>query len=346
MRPYEHGGDVYGDRPIRLDFSVNTNPLGMPESVRRAVGSGAAEDERYPDPHCRRLRAALSAHYGIAAEHVLCGNGASDLILRVCACLRPRTVLLPTPTFSEYGRSAALFGAAVRTYPLRAEGGFALDRGFLTALTPEVDLVFLCNPNNPTGRLTEPALLEEVAAKCHESGAYLVVDECFIEFTDGQSLLPLLEKYPRLLLLRAFTKTYAMAGIRLGFLLCADVALLDRIAAFGAEWSVSTVAQRAGLAALAEEPGWLTRTRSLVARERRWLTEELTALGLTVYPGRANYLLVRGERPVHRQLLERGVMVRNCESFPGLDAGYFRVGVKTRPENKILMDALKEVLYG
>ena len=346
MRPYEHGGDIYGGREIRLDFSVNTNPMGMPESVQMAIGNGGVEDTRYPDPYCRRLRAALSARYGgVAAEQILCGNGASDLILRLCACLRPRTVLTPAPTFSEYGRSAALYGGAVRTYPLRRENGFALDRGFLSALTTDVDLLFLCNPNNPTGRLCDPALLEGIAARCQENGTYLMVDECFIEFTHGKSLIPLLEKYPRLLILRAFTKTYAMAGLRLGFLLGGDADLLDRIAAFGAEWSVSTVAQRAGLAALGEE-NWMERTRVFVAEERRWLTEQLTALALTVYPGEANYLLIRGERPIYQALLERGIMVRSCVSFIGLDDKDFRIGIKTRAENEILIEALKEVLYG
>ena len=345
MRPYEHGGDIYGERKIRLDFSVNTNPLGMPISVQKAIGDGGVEDARYPDPHCRRLRKELSIRYGVAVDSILCGNGASDLIMRLCACLRPGTVLTPAPTFSEYGRSAALYGGAVRTYPLRRENGFALDRGFLTALTTDVELVFLCNPNNPTGRLCEPELLSEIAARCHANGTYLVVDECFIEFTDGQSLIPLLEKYPRLLILRAFPKTYAMAGLRLGFLLGGDADLLDRIAAFGAEWSVSTVAQRAGLAALAEE-GWMERTRAFIAEERRWLTEQLTALGLTVCPGEANYLLFRTERPVYQLLLERGIMVRSCVSFIGLDDKDFRIGIKTRAENEILMEALKEVLYG
>ena len=136
-----------------------------------------------------------------------------------------------------------------------------------------------------------------------------------------------------------------MAGLRLGFLLGGDADLLDRIAAFGAEWSVSTVAQRAGLAALAEE-GWMERTRAFIAEERRWLTEQLTALGLTVCPGEANYLLFRTERPVYQLLLERGIMVRSCVSFIGLDDKDFRIGIKTRAENEILMEALKEVLYG
>ena len=345
MLPYDHGGDIYGGQEIRVDFSVNTNPLGMPDSVVRAIREGTDQDVRYPDYQCRALRRALSRRYGVGESSILCGNGAADLIFRICACLRPHRVLVPAPTFSEYGRSAAQFGAEIAEYRLAEENDFALDSGFLAAITPGTDLVFLCNPNNPTGRLCDPELLEEIVLQCGENGTVLVVDECFIEFTGGRSLLPLLEGNPHLLILRAFTKLYAMAGLRLGFLLNADPALLDRIAAWGAEWSVSTVAQRAGLAALDEED-WLERTRDLVARERRWLTEQLTALGLTVYPAQANYLLFRAPWSVREALLEKGVMVRDCTSFRGLDDRDFRIGIKTRAENEILIETLQEVLYG
>ena len=345
MLPYDHGGDIYGGGEIRVDFSVNTNPLGMPESVIRAICDGTDQDVRYPDYQCRALRHALAERYGVGEETILCGNGAADLIFRICACLRPRRVLVPAPTFSEYGRSAAVFGAEIVEYPLREENGFAVDSGFLAAITPGTDLVFLCNPNNPTGRLCDPALLEEIVVQCGENGTTLVVDECFIEFTEGRSLLPLLAENPHLLILRAFTKLYAMAGLRLGYLLCADTVLLDRIAAHGAQWSVSTVAQRAGLAALAETD-WAERTRNYVAAQRQWLADELTKLGLKVYPGQANYLLARGPFPVRDALLERGLMVRRGDTFSGLNENYFRIGVKTPAENQLLIDTLREVLHG
>ena len=345
MLPYDHGGDIYGGQEIRVDFSVNTNPLGMPDSVKQAVQDGIEQDARYPDYQCRALRGALARHHGVAEDAILCGNGAADLIFRICACLRPRRVLVPAPTFSEYGRSAAVFGAEIDEYPLREENGFAVDSGLLAAITPGTDLVFLCNPNNPTGRLCDPALLEEIVLQCGENGTYLVVDECFIEFTEGQSVLPLLADHPHVLILRAFTKLYAMAGLRLGCLLCSNVDLLDRIAAHGAQWSVSTVAQRAGLAALAEE-GWIEKTRSLVSAQREWLARELTSLGLTVYPGEANYLLVRGPRPLRKALLQRGLMIRDGGTFSGLNENYFRIGVKTGVENQLLVDALREVLHG
>ncbi len=345
MLPYDHGGDIYGGQEIRVDFSVNTNPLGMPESAVRAIREGTDQDARYPDYRCRALRRALAERYGTPENTVLCGNGAADLIFRLCACLRPRRVLTVAPTFSEYGRSAAVFGAEIAEYPLREENGFAVDSGFLAAITPGTDLVFLCNPNNPTGRLCDPELLEEIVLQCGENGTVLVVDECFIEFTEGETLLPLLTDNSHLLLLRAFTKLYAMAGLRLGFLLCSDDVLLDRIAAYGAQWSVSTVAQRAGIAALAEE-GWIEKTRGFVSTQRSYLAKELTGLGLRVYPGEANYLLARASRPIRQPLLERGLMVRDGSTFTGLDEKYFRIGVKTAAENQLLIDTLREVLHG
>ena len=345
MLPYDHGGDIYGGEAIRVDFSVNTNPLGMPESVVRAIREGTDQDVRYPDYQCRALRRALSERYGTPENTVLCGNGAADLIFRLCACLRPRRVLVPAPTFSEYGRSAALFGAEIAEYPLREENGFAVDSGILAAITPGTDMVFLCNPNNPTGRLCDPGLLEEIVLQCGENGTVLVVDECFIEFTEGKSLLPLLADNPHLLILRAFTKLYAMAGLRLGYLLCADTDLLDRIAAHGAQWSVSTVAQRAGVAALAEQ-NWADKTRAFVSPQRQWLAEELTKLGLKVYPGEANYLLARASHPIRQSLQERGLMIRDGSTFTGLNETYFRIGVKTAAENQLLIDTLREVLHG
>ena len=341
----DHGGDIYGDLPIRLDASVNTNPLGLPEQVLAAVRNGAAEDGRYPDPYCRALRGALARHHGVTPERIVCGAGAADLIMRICAWLRPRRILVPSPTFSEYARCAALFGAKVQETPLRADRGFAPDETFLDALTPEIDAVFLCQPNNPTGRLWEGELPERIIRRCRENGTYLMVDECFLDFTDAPSLLPRQESYDRLLILRAFTKFYAMAGLRLGYLVCPDRILAEHIAEYGAAWSVSAPAQRAGLAALTA-PLWRERTAALVGKERRYLTQALGDMGVTVFPAAANFLLCRAEREVWKPLLERGILVRRCGNFTGLDDTYFRIGIKTEAENRELIEALREVLNG
>lgn len=344
MDCFDHGGDVWSHPGVTLDFSVNLNPLGMPEGARRALLTHLDAFARYPDPYCRALCAALAARHGVDDAHILCGNGAADLLLRICACFKPRTVLTLAPTFSEYARCAALFSGAVRVHRLDEAAGFALADDVLHALTPDVDLFFLCNPNNPTGRLASPALLGAVLDACAQNGTLLVVDECFLDFTGAPSMAASVAAYPHLLVLRAFTKFYALSGLRLGYL-TGDPALLNRIAPFGAPWSVSVPAQLAGLGALGE-PDWEQKTRALVAGERAFLTAALSASGLTVFPGDANFLLLKSELPLFEPLLARGVLVRDASSFTGLDPRFLRVGVKTRLENEALIAAVREALHG
>ena len=205
--------------------------------------------------------------------------------------------------------------------------------------------MYLCNPNNPTGRLAEPILLSRIADKCEQNGIYIVLDECFIEFTDAESMISLLESHPHLMILRAFTKLYAMAGLRLGYLLCVDAALLWEIGRFAQTWSVSVPAQIAGLAALAET-GCAEKTRRSIREERAYMAHALTSLGLQVLQSDANFLLIKSKIPLYEPLLEHGILVRNCANFSGLNEHYIRVGLKTRDKNEILLIAISEVLHG
>lgn len=344
MQPYDHGGDVYGGTRPKVDFSINVNPLGMPAQVMEALSPDPAADARYPDPACRALRSALANHFSISEENILCGNGSADLLMRLCAALRPKNVLLPAPTFSEYSRCVRLFGGTVKEFPLSENNGFAIPDALADAVTPDTDMVFLCHPNNPTGRLCPPQLVAKLADRCRDTDTYFVVDECFLPFTDGVSALPLLAEHPRLLILRAFTKIYAMAGLRLGVLL-GDAALLARIAPYGAQWSVSTVAQRCGIAALTNED-WIPQTRQFIRIERQHLASALSALGLTVYPSDANFLLLRAPIPLAEPLKQHGLWVRKCHNFTGLDPHFIRVGIQNPAENDLLIQSIQEVLHG
>ena len=352
MLPYTHGGDVltasarYGG-PV-LDCSANLNPLGMPPAVGEAAAEAARRAAPYPDPLCRELRAAIAAHDGVAAEQVLCGGGAADLIFRLAYALRPRRALVTAPAFSEYEAALSAAGCAVARYPLTRERNFDVDGGILEAAEPGVELVFLCTPNNPTGRLISRDLLLRIAEKCRGLGAVLAVDECFLPLSDGAGpgLAPWLEEYPNLLLLRAFTKSWAMAGLRLGYALCADTALLEKLSAAGPPWSVSAPAQAAGLAALTQCPDWPERARALLERERPALAAGLSALGLEVVPGQANYLLFRaaGISDLKDRALGRGVLIRACGNYHGLGPDWYRVCVGPAEQNRRLLAALKEAL--
>ena len=341
--PYTHGGDVW-NHPAALDFSANLHPLGMPPAVAEAIRASAAGAEHYPDPFCTALRRAIAQCLDRGGEEVICGAGAADLIYRLCLALRPRRALVTAPTFSEYEQALGLAGCAVRPFLLRGEARFDLGEDFLDALTPDLDIVFLCTPNNPTGRCVPLPLLTEIADRCQAMGILLVLDECFISLTDRPSALGLLGGRPRLFLLRAFTKTYAIPGLRLGYGLCTDAALLRALYDAGPPWAVSTVAQAAGLAACAC-PDWAERGRAILRAERPRLIGGLRALGLTSWEGEANYLLFRaGCTGLRERLLEKDILIRSCAGYTGLGPDYYRVCVRTGPDNDRLLRAIEEVL--
>ena len=352
MTPYTHGGDVLTARARFggdvLDCSANLNPLGMPPAVQAAAAAAAADSARYPDPLCRALRAAIAAYDGVAPEQVLCGGGAAELIFRLAYALRPRRALVTAPAFSEYEEALTAAGCAVTRHPRRDD--VQQPAVHVKAVLPAqgVELVFLCTPNNPTGRLVDGALLRAAAEQCRAVGAVLAVDECFLPLSDGAGpgLAPCLAEYPNLLLLRAFTKSYAMAGLRLGYALSATGGLLERMAAAGPPWSVSTPAQAAGLAALEQCPDWPEKARTLLASERPALSDGLAALGLEVVPGQANYLLFRaaGAADLKERMLMRGVLIRSCANYHGLGNDWYRVCVGQAEQNRRLLAALKEVL--
>ncbi len=339
-----HGGDIYGE-PVELDYSANTNPLGVPPAVIAAAAEALRKADRYPDPYCRALVTALSEAEGVKPEHILCGSGASGLIFSFCAAVKPKKAAALAPTFSEYASAVSLFGGETVLYPLLQERGFLPGEDFLDWLRAErPEAVFLCNPNNPTGRLFPPGLITEVTALCKQIHARLFVDECFLELASGgQSLKGLLTDHPGLFLLRAFTKSYGMAGLRLGYCLSADSALLGRMAALTPPWDVSAPAQAAGIAALGEGD-FLRRAVALIERERPRLRASLEAMGLWVCPSDVNYLLFRGPESLLGDLRKRGIALRDCANFPGLGPGWYRMAVRTEEENDRLLAAMKECI--
>lgn len=340
-----HGGDLYGQN-IELDFSVNTNPLGTPDPVVRAVVEAAGMLCRYPDPQCRELTAALAEYEDVPQAYILCGCGAAELIYAYCGAVRAGRALMTAPTFSEYGAALAAAGREMDRFALKEVSGFAVSEDFLEEIEKTTcKVVFLCNPNNPTGQLIAPALLREICEICGRRGISLFVDECFLELSDGgqeASLSKWLEKFPGLFILKAFTKSYGMAALRLGYCLCGDRELLAAMSRRVQPWNVSLPAQMAGVAAL-KETAFLEKARTLIQTERPVLAGELEKLGFLVYPSQGNYLLFRSERPLFRPLLERGILIRDCGNYRGLGDGFYRTAVKMPWENQKLLAALGEI---
>lgn len=349
MTEYQHGGDIYSQE-ILLDYSANINPLGMPESVKEAVRQAVDHAAVYPDSCCRRLRAALGEFHRVEPERIICGNGAADLIFQLAYALRPKRALLPAPTFSEYGQALAAAGTEIHLCCLRETDNFRFDLELWKERAEEVrpELAFFCNPNNPTGLAVKKEVLEEMARFCLEQGIFLAVDECFCEFLDdseGHSILGELGRFPNVFVLKAFTKIYAMAGLRLGYGICGDPGLMDRLESVRQPWTVSALAQEAGLAAL-KETDYVERTRELVRIQREVLKEGLARLGLAVWDSQANYLFFRGPEGLKERLAARKVLIRSCANYPGLDGRYYRICVGTEENNRRFLRELEAALEG
>lgn len=342
-----HGGDTYDkSKNIRLDFSANVNPFGTPESVRRAVIDSVNTISKYPDPYCRGLIRSIAEFEGVNEDNILCGLGAAELIYAFAQGVRPKRVLEAAPGFAEYSCALETVGCTVTRHLLTRDNDFTLTDEFLCTLDAgEYDAVFLCTPNNPTGRLIDPDLLERISARCHERGIMLVLDECFLDLTDAGLSLSMktkLTQRPGLIILRSFTKSYGMAGLRLGYCLCADSGLLRAMSRVSQPWNIPSPTQSAGAAAL-RETEFLERTRAYIAQEREYLTRELEGLGFYVCPSHANYILFHSELHIYSELMKRGIQVRNCENYHGLGAGYVRTAVKLHEENAELVSAIHEI---
>ena len=343
--PNPHGGDLYS-REIRLDFSANINPYGTPQAVMDAVAGSVDSLRCYPDPYCRRLVSAIAAFEQVPKGQVFCGNGAAELIFSCCMALRPRKAMVLSPCFSEYETALKVFGTEVVHYLLRREDSFALTDAFLPALEAfDGEMLMLCNPNNPTGQVTPRPLMEKILEICRRKGIFLFIDECFLDLTqdgEGISMKPFLGEAENLFLLKAFTKSYGMAGLRLGYCLSSNEALLRTMGSQVQPWNVSVPAQNAGVAALSQRD-FLKKANDCIHTQRPILTEGLQKLGFTVIPSRTNYILFHSDGELREPLLEKGIQIRSCANYIGLGEGWYRIAVKLPEENRQLLDALREI---
>lgn len=338
-----HGGDIYRNK-VNLDFSVNINPLGMPEGVEEALHAAVTSCQKYPDIRSWELHKAVSDMLKVPENYLVFGNGASELFMGIVHGLRPKKILLPIPSFYGYEYAAEAGGSEVIYFPLKEENDFLPDEELWNALTDEMDVLFLANPNNPTGQLMSREYLECLLQICREKNIYVVLDECFIEFCEGKvSMLSEIEKYSNLFLVRAFTKIFAIPGVRLGYLVCSDELVLEKIRRQLPEWNISILAQAAGVACTGNS-AYIADMVELVKNERVYLEKGLKEHRLHVFCGEANFILVYSEEPLYEKLLSQGILIRNCENFRGLSKGFYRIAVKSRQENEILLKAIGECI--
>ena len=347
MKQQTHGGDIYRHKGV-LDFSSNMNPLGVPEGVRRALEESLHSIRNYPDTECEELKAALAEHEQIPKEWIICGNGAAELIYTIVQAKRPHKALLQSPTFSEYGNALQSVGCSISYYESKRKDAFQIQEDFLEYIGDDIDMIFLCNPNNPTGILIDPGLLRRICEKCRERGVQLVMDECFLDFLAEQAEYTMkmeLELNPDVFVLKAFTKLYAMAGLRLGYGMSSNQRLLELMSRMIQPWNVSVPAQAAGVAALQEEM-YVETSRELVRGENARVKRCMRELGYACMDSKVNYIFFEGPENLYEKCLEKGILIRDCSNYRGMRKGDYRIAIRRPEENDRLLRVLKESMRG
>lgn len=330
---------------MMIDFSVNINPYGMPQVIKQKWPQFLAYVSDYPDPHSIALKETLAKKELINEDNVLIGNGAAELIFLLANRFRNQDVLIVDPTFSEYRTACTTHGCRVHSVVLKEENDWQLD---VDDIIPQLEgkaALFICNPNNPTGVRYEKDKLLKIIKAAYERNVMVVIDEAFYDFClEPSTLVPSVQKYPNLVILRSFTKMFAIAGIRLGWL-AAHPTVLTELLPFQPHWSVNALAEQIGLLSVAED-AFVKQTAEQIAQERKKIEVELAQLHFTVSMSETNYYLLRENEkqnmePLLRFLMENGLTARHTENFIGLNGNYLRFAIRTEKENEQLINVLK-----
>ncbi len=364
-----HGGNIYRlaeelkiqERKI-IDFSASVNPIGVSKKVKTEIRKHLKYLHNYPDPGTKRLRKRLAQYHGIDPEIILCGNGSTELIYLITRALKPKNVLITAPTFSEYERACQISSELrVLSYELKKENNFEINpdefinamggRGWInnsSLITHHsslpCDMAFLCNPNNPTGRLLKKDIVLGIAEAARDLKCILVVDEAFIDFCPEDSVIKEVENNPYLIVLRSMTKFYALSGLRLGYGVFPQH-LIGRLKEYKEPWTVNNLAQRAAVVAVKDKV-YRNETFRLIKEEKRFLEKGFKKLGIEFFHSDANFYLLKisNADEICQQLRKKYLLVRDCSNFIGLDSTYIRVAVKSHRENTVLLKELVGML--
>jgi threonine-phosphate decarboxylase len=379
----EHGGNIYRiaeelkiqERKV-IDFSTSVNPLGVSKKVKAEIRKHLKYLHNYPDPEVKRLRKRIAQYHGINPEKILCGNGSTELIYLIISALRPQKVLISAPTFSEYERACTTSSESqVSSYMLKEENNFDIDPDdFIKAIEGKLpnsplppftkerlgginnsplithhsllscDMAFLCNPNNPTGRLMKRDNVRKIADAAEELKCYLIVDEAFIDFCEAESVIKDVDENPYLIVLRSMTGFYALAGLRLGYGVFPEH-IIERLKENKEPWTVNSLSQRAAVVAF-KDKFYRDETFRLIKQEKRFLEKSFNRIGINYFDSDANFYLLKidNAKDIYHQLKRKGILVRDCSNFRGLDSRYLRVAVKSHRENAILIKELTSIL--
>ena len=378
-----HGGNIYKifrEKNIKeiLDYSSNINPYGIPESLKKKITENLEVLERYPDPDYVELREKLANLNKVNLSDIILGNGATEIIFLFMKVINPKKILIVSPTFGEYERavkateiprdivSLSCSGdnknienkeIEIEYFELKESDDFKLNIGNLkNQLEKKYDLLIICNPNNPTGKFLKLAQTEEILKECNKYDTKLFIDEAFIEFlADGmkESIINTEENKKNLFVTRAFTKFFAIPGLRLGYGMYFDKELEQKISEKKEPWSVNNIAEMAGLTVL-DDTEYIEKTLKWITKEKIYMYEKLNEIsGIKVYETEVNFITGKIDEKLfseglnvkilREKMLEQGILIRDASNFKFLDERFFRLAIKDRASNDRVIKAMKEI---
>ena len=369
-----HGGNIYKvfrEKNIKgiMDYSSNINPYGIPESLKKRITENLEVLERYPDPDYVELRQKLANMNKVNLSDIILGNGATEIIFLFMKVINPKKILIVSPTFGEYERAVKATGISgdienkkieIEYFELKESDDFKLNiENLKNELEKKYDLLIICNPNNPTGKFLKLVQTEEILKECNKYDTKLFIDEAFIEFLeDGmkESIINTEGNKKNLFVTRAFTKFFAIPGLRLGYGMYFDKELEKKISEKKEPWSVNNIAEMAGLTVL-DDAEYIEKTLKWIAEEKIYMYEKLNKIsGIKVYETEVNFITGKIDEKLfseglnvkilREKMLEQGILIRDAPNFKFLDERFFRLAIKDRASNKRVIEAMKEIFRG
>ena len=363
-----HGGNIYKifrEKNIDkiLDYSSNINPYGLPENLKKEIFKKLFVLERYPDPDYIELREKIAEKNNLNIENIIVGNGATEIIFLFMKILSPKKVLIVSPTFGEYERAIKASTLAddsleINYFELKEAENFVLNiKNLETELENNYDLLILCNPNNPTGQFLKLKKIEEILKICEQKNTKLFVDEAFVEFVEdweNESIINSKENKENLFVIRAFTKFFAIPGLRLGYGICFNNNLLKKMLEKKEPWSVNNIADLAGKTVLDDE-NYIQKTKEWIKDQKKYMYENLNKIeGLRAYKTEVNFILLKIEdnllekgldvKNLRKKMLEKGILIRDASNFIYLNKHYFRLAIKDKLNNEKVIETLTSIL--
>lgn len=363
MASFGHGGNAkeisrnkglnYDDL---IDFSANINPLGMPESAKKAIVDNLNLIEKYPDITYFELKNSIKdfenikicdEQLRIEIEDIILGNGAAEVLFNVVKAACPKNVLIPAPTFSEYEEAVNSAGGQVNLYYLKEENDFKICEDILEYINADLDMMFICNPNNPTGVITEKELLKKILDKSLENKVLVVIDESFLDFKrEDYSMIKYLNTYENLIIIKSLTKFFAIPGIRVGYALNKGRSFVEKVNSITPAWNINILGEAAVKSCLKDKE-YIEETINFMEKEKHYMYNELKEIvNLKVFEPNVNFILFKVDNDIDlkEKLLNKNILIRSCANYHGLDKSYYRIAVRSHKENLNIISKIKEVL--